>query len=176
MRYLRPVKWPGAIIICFLLVAGACRGHKQPEHRQALSPDLLVEINRELVIKEKERIESYISRKGLDMKFDSTGFWYKIIEHGSDTLLTEGDRVSLEYECSMLDGTLCYSSDRDGNLDVVIGNTDIPGGLDAALRLVGNKGEAMVILPNNLAYGLPGDGKRIPSRAALIYSFKVSKN
>ena len=144
--------------------------------KQLISNNQLVEINRELVIKEREKIESYIRRKELKMSFDSIGFWYMIIERGSETLLSAGDRVSLEYECSMLDGTLCYSSERDGNMSIVIGNTDIPTGLDAALRMLGNNAEALVILPNSLAYGLVGDGNRIPSRAALIYSFRVSKN
>jgi len=166
------------IVFGFLILisVNACRERNETRNVKKLSGEQLVEINRELVIKERERIESYISRKELKMEMSESGFWYSIIKDGAVKRLTENETVNLDYTCSLLDGTLCYSSDDDGILKLTIGKSDIPSGLDAALRLFSDGTEALVILPNSLAYGLLGDGQRIPSRSALIYHIKVSQH
>jgi hypothetical protein len=35
----------------------------------------------------------------------------------------------MEYKCSLLDGTVCYSSDEEGPEEVIVGISDIPAGL-----------------------------------------------
>lgn len=153
----------------------SCKQREDNSHNLRLSDEQLIEINRELVIKERERIESFIARKGLEAKFDAKGFWYSIVSNGNGEYAAYGEKISLDYKCSLLDGTLCYSSEMDGKMEIVIGKSDIPSGLDAAVRIIPVDSEAIVILPTNLAYGLVGDGNRIPSRSALIYSFKLSR-
>lgn len=161
-------------ILTLLITLVGCRERKGNSQNVRLSDDQLIEINRELVIKEHERIESFIARKEIDAKLDAKGFWYSIITPGSGDYPAYGEKVSLDYECRLLDGTLCYSTETDGKLEIVIGKSDIPTGLDSALRIIPMDSEAIVILPTNLAYGLVGDGNRVPSRSALIYSFKLS--
>jgi len=164
------------IILVFLLMilpASSCRNSKPEQRSIPLTEDQLVDINRELVIKEKERIESYIRRKDLDMIMTDAGIWYSVIREGEGDLLKTDNKIRLEYSCSLLDGTLCYSSENSGDLFITIGKSDIASGLDEALRLFNTGSEAIVILPSNMAYGLVGDGDRIPARAALIYRIKV---
>ncbi len=165
------------ILILFVLgsafVVSGCRSNKGSDTKISLSQDQLVNINRELVIKERERIESYIKRKGLDMKMTDAGIWYSISKNGEGDIIKGGDRVRLKYTCSLLDGTKCYSSEQDGDLIVVIGKSDIPSGLDEALRFLKKGAEAIIILPSNLAFGLIGDGDMIPARSALIYEIMV---
>lgn len=160
-------------LLFFILTLHGCKNREAEEIRVPLSNEQLININRELAIKERERIESYIHRKNLSMQMSDLGIWYSILEEGKGARLTNGSSVSLEYTCSLLDGTLCYSSDKDGILNVVIGRSEIATGLDEALRMMKLGTDAMIILPSNLAYGLVGDGDRIPSRAALFYKIKV---
>jgi FKBP-type peptidyl-prolyl cis-trans isomerase len=46
-------------------------------------------------------------------------------------------------------------------------------GLNQGLRMLKRGGEALFILPPFLAYGLKGDGNKIPSRSVLIYEIKI---
>lgn len=162
-----------SILIFFAFANSGCRVSDPPDSKTRISDEQMVNINRELVIKERERIESYIERKELDMNMSDAGIWYLISNNGSGDNLRSGDRVRLQYTCSLLDGTLCYSSDINGDLNVTIGRSDIPSGLDEALRILKTGSEAIIILPSNMAFGLVGDGDRIPARAALIYELKV---
>lgn len=162
-----------SLITVLTLVIAGCKHDESKKTRAKLSDEQLVNVNRELVIKERERIESYISRKGLDMEMTDAGIWYSITANGEGDRLGGGDRVRLEYTCSLLDGTLCYSSDINGDMIITIGKSDIPAGLDLALRLLNTASRALIILPSNMAFGLVGDGDRIPARAALIYEIAV---
>jgi len=80
----------------------------------------------------------------------------------------------MHYECSLLDGTLCYDSSETGPKEVVLGRTDIEAGLNEGLRMLKRGGEALFILPPFLAYGLVGDGKKIPSRSIIVYKIKIA--
>lgn len=159
--------------LLLMLVSTGCKNSGSKETISSISDDQLVNINRELVIKERERIESYIRRKGLDMKMTDSGIWYSLIQNGEGDKPVSGDRLRLEYSCSLLDGTLCYSSELNGDMNITVGKSDIPAGLDVALMLLNAGSRAIIIIPSNMAYGLVGDGDRIPARAALIYEIIV---
>jgi len=165
------------ILLTVVQVVVACTGNRPPEKEEAKPPtqEQLVEINREMVIKERERIESYITRKNLEMTCTETGLWYAITEAGSGEEPGKGTRIVIDYDCSLLDGTLCYSSDADGSLEIIPGKTDIPPGLDEGVRFLSEGSEALFILPSYLAYGLTGDRNKIPSHATLVYKVKVVK-
>ncbi len=135
----------------------------------------LEELNRYMVEKDRDRIISYIERKGLSMEEDKLGLWYGNIIEGRGSIIKGNDRVIFEYECSLLDGTVCYSSEEFGYKEVIVGKGDIETGLDAGLRLMKEGGEANLILPPYLAFGLKGDGKSIPSRSVLVYWLKIVK-
>ena len=156
--------------LSFLL---ACRGKDRDDNvKGRLSRDQLAEINRQLIIKDRERIMNYIERKDLDMKETDTGLWISsnIPSKGG---ISEGDHVVLEYKCSLLDGSLIYDSDRDGLLRFEVGKPDVPSGLNEGVKLLDRGSEAVMILPGYLGYGLLGDEDRIPARSVLVYRIKV---
>ncbi|HUS86596.1 MAG TPA: FKBP-type peptidyl-prolyl cis-trans isomerase [Bacteroidales bacterium] len=159
-------------ILCVIMIHG-CRNSESPDNNRKLSAEQLMEINHQLVIKDKERTENYIKRKDLKMEATTSGLWYSVISKGEGEILDEGSEVSLEYVCTLLDGTICYSSETDGLYKVIIGETEIPAGLDEGLRKLTYGSEAFFIIPSYLGYGLMGDGKRIPARAILTYKVKV---
>jgi FKBP-type peptidyl-prolyl cis-trans isomerase len=133
----------------------------------------LADLNSYFVQKDKERIQNYIERKNLGMKESPTGLWYKIIKVGRGAFFKENDRIIMDYECSLLDGTTCYSSKNIGPKEVVLGKGELEAGLNEGLRLLKPGGEAVFILPPFLAYGLLGDGKAVPPRATLIFEIKI---
>ncbi len=135
--------------------------------------DDMVGINRYIIQKDRERIQSYFERKGLIMKESQTGLWYCIIKDGEGEFFKENDRIQYEYECSLLDGTKCYSSRELGAKEIKLGKSELPAGLNEGFKLLKPGAEAILILPPFLAYGLIGDGKKIPPRATVVYKIHV---
>ena len=143
---------------------------------EKLDKEDLGEINAYLVQKDRERIINYIERKNLDMKESSTGLWYSIKYEGSGDSFKDDDRIVMNYTCSLLDGTLCYSSETLGPKQVTLGRGELEAGLNEGLRMLKPGGEATFILPPYMAFGLIGDNKAIPSRATIVYEISVLKN
>jgi FKBP-type peptidyl-prolyl cis-trans isomerase FkpA len=137
--------------------------------------DDMADLNRYMVRKDRERIQNYIERKSLSMTETNTGLWYQILKDGEGENFREKDRITMDYECSLLDGTRCYSSKELGPKSLILGQSEIEAGLNEGLRLLKPGSEAIFIIPPFLAYGLIGDRKLIPPRAVLVYNIKVRR-
>lgn len=167
----------GVILFLVLLLSFlSCRSDNSSQ-KTAVKPgkNEMADLNRFLIQKDREVIENYIERKNLTMTESPTGLWYSVNKEGNGEYLKDNDRIYMEYECSLLDGTLCYSSAELGPKDIVVGKTDLEQGLNEGLRLLKVGGEAIFILPPFLAYGLVGDGKKIPPRTSIVYSIRILK-
>ena len=138
--------------------------------------DEMADINRYIIQKDKERIQSYSERKELVLKESPTGLWYNIIKEGEGSFFKEYDRITFEYECSLLDGTRCYSSAELGPKEIILGRSELPAGLNEGFKLLKPGGLAIFVMPPFLAYGLVGDGKKIPPRSTLVYRVTVIPN
>jgi FKBP-type peptidyl-prolyl cis-trans isomerase FkpA len=163
------------ILYIFLVLALlSCRNDKTgvPGSNKPDRADM-EEVNRYLISKDRERIQSYIERKGLQMEESPTGLWYQVTEEGSGEKLRDNDRIVIEYQCSLLDGTLCYDSDQTGPLEITLGRTGIEAGLNEGLKMLKPGSKAIFILPPFLAHGLPGDGKKIPPRSVVVYNVYI---
>jgi FKBP-type peptidyl-prolyl cis-trans isomerase len=160
------------IVLTFVIVT--CRnnpGKPIPENKPGR--DEMADLNRYLVQKDRERIQNYIERKNLTMAESPTGLWYEILKEGEGEKFTDNDKVIFDYECSLLDGTRCYSSKTLGPKEVILGRSNIEPGLAEGLRMLRPGAEAIFIIPPFLAFGLPGDGKMIPSRAVIVYKVNI---
>jgi FKBP-type peptidyl-prolyl cis-trans isomerase len=113
-------------IFCFLVVTVSCKNSSR-EKIVNLKPGTneMTQLNRYFVQKDKERIKNYIERKNLEMTESPTGLWFQIINPGLGTSFTEYDRVLLNYDCSLLDGTKCYSSEIQGPKELVLGRSEM---------------------------------------------------
>jgi FKBP-type peptidyl-prolyl cis-trans isomerase FkpA len=133
----------------------------------------MADLNKYLVQKDRERIKNYIERKNLKMTESPTGLWYQIINEGNGKPFSDNDKIVMNYKCSLLDGTKCYSSDESGPKELVLGKSIMEPGLNEGLRLLKPGSEAVFIIPPYLAYGLVGDRKMIPSRAVIVYNVNI---
>ncbi|NSW94416.1 MAG: FKBP-type peptidyl-prolyl cis-trans isomerase [Bacteroidales bacterium] len=166
------------LFLFFVLLATTSSCNGRPEQTGTMKKpgsDEMAELNAFLVQKDRERIENYILRKNLKMSETETGLWYSVIKEGNGEYLTDNDLIVLEYECSLLDGTICYSSDESGPKEIVIGKTKIEQGLDQGLRMLKRGSEAILIIPPFLGYGFVGDGGKIPPRSIIVYKIKILK-
>ena len=164
------------ILSTVLLVAisciTSCKVEKTIKREPGLSQEQLIEINRELLMKDRDRILDYINRKGLSMTETVTGLWHQIIKEGKGNI-ESGNRIKLEYDLSLLDGRSIYSSEKEGELSFSVDRSDVPSGLNEGVQLLGLDAEAIFIIPSYLAYGMLGDDRGIPPRSILVYTIKV---
>lgn len=162
------------VFIIFLFAFGACKNNSEKRITNTRpGKNEMSDLNRYFVQKDRERIQNYIERKNLKMTESPTGLWYQIIKGGSGDTYTDSDIVIFDYECSLLDGTKCYSSKKPGPKEVILGRSKMEPGLNEGLRILKPGAEAIFIMPPFLAYGLIGDGKMIPSRAIIVYNVNI---
>lgn len=133
----------------------------------------MADLNRYFVQKDRERILNYIERKNLKMVESPTGLWYQILKEGEGNKFVESDKITFDYECSLLDGTKCYSSKDLGPKELFLGKSEMEQGLNEGLRMLKPGAEAVFIIPPFLGYGLIGDRKMVPSRAIIVYNVNI---
>jgi FKBP-type peptidyl-prolyl cis-trans isomerase FkpA len=170
MNYIKTSKYFCSIIFLFLLLT-ACKNKPVSisETDRQDNASKFVDINRALVKKDQQRILGYIERMNLKMKETGTGLWYEIVNEGTGRFAKKGDLATIEYSVSLLDGTTCYSSKTEGPKTFKIGMGGVESGLEEGILLMTLGSKAKFIMPPHLAHGLPGDGKKIPARAILVY-------
>jgi len=133
----------------------------------------LMNVNKMLIAKDSDLIVKYAKRHSWELKMTKTGLWYQIYERGSDKPIKRQNIVSINYRVSLLDGTLCYTSDSLGVKTFKVGQGGIERGIDEGVLMMHQCDKAHFILPPHLAYGLLGDQKNIPARATIVYDVEV---
>lgn len=161
------------IVTLLLTFVFSCRQAPEQKNLQMPGKKEMADLNRYLVQKDRERIENYIERRDLKMTESPTGLWYQIRSEGCGKYLADNEGIVIEYNCSLLDGTICYSSKENGPEEVIIGRGEMAAGLYQGLKMLKPGGEAVFILPPYLAYGLKGDGNKIPARSIIVYEIKI---
>lgn len=167
----------GCVTIVLTLMFGSCKsGKKQytPVNQNEYKENL-VKANRGLVEMDQDRINAYVKRRGWDMKVTETGMWYQIIESNTGDSARQGKIVHLKYQLSLLDGTICYSSDSTGNLIFKAGHGGVETGLEEAVLMMKTNDRGRFIMPPHLAHGLLGDDNKIPPRSTIVYQIELLK-
>lgn len=142
----------------------------KPDNRQQ---EHFIALNRYLLERDMILIDNYARRNQLKLIRTSSGLSYQIIRHGTGQKVITNEQVSFAYKLSLLDGTLCYSSDSTGIKTITIGTGLIERGLDEGLTYLHLGDSAIFILPPHLAYGVIGDGKCIPPRSCIVYQVRI---
>jgi len=168
------------LLFAYLFVFSACNEKKQQKkHMTKKELDKydkpLEAANRYLATVDAERIESFAKRRNWDMKMTEAGLWYQIYEKGSGPKAKTGQVALLDYKISLLDGTLCYSSDSLGTKSFAIGHGGVESGLEEGILLLHQGDKARFIMPPFKAHGLLGDMKKIPARSIIVYEIELLK-
>jgi FKBP-type peptidyl-prolyl cis-trans isomerase FkpA len=166
-----------AYLLVFLFLSGCSHKTDKPITEQQFqeTEKALVDVNRMLVKKDKQKITDYIQKHNLRLQESESGLWYGIVNKGNGPLVSENSQVMLNYKVSLLDGTKCYDSDSLGSKQFIVGKGGVEAGLDEGIRFLNEGSEAILIIPPHLAFGLQGDGDKIPARSVIIYHIKLLK-
>jgi len=135
----------------------------------------LIKINKNTIRNEEQEINDYIARHHYkNIKITGTGLRYLIYEKGNDKKKVENNAiVKLNYTVGFLNGNACYSSSIDGPLVFQIGKAQVESGLEEGIKMLKEGDKAIFIIPYLLAYGMIGDGDRIPAGATLVYNVEL---
>ena len=124
--------------------------------------------------KVKENEEKVIEGLTAEMKKTNTGLYYKITKDGIGPFPSKGDKVSVHYKGTLLDGTVFDSSyQRNQPIEFDIGLGQVIAGWDEGIMLLNKGAGARFIIPSNLAYGSRGAGGIIPPNSTLIFEVEL---
>ena len=163
--------------VALLLLFAAC-GSPQPQAPQGTAPvsrdrQMLQDVNRYLHEREQDVLASYVVRYQLDMTLAPSGYYYQVVEQGGGAAVAEGSAAHLHGWVRLIDGTLCYTYVAQSPLSVRVGaHTDYKA-LNTALIGLREGAKVRFVFPSHLAFGLLGDGDKIPPRSALVCEFVV---
>lgn len=156
-------------MILMVLMTGCL--HK-PDKKSVSKPDArpdLIEMNRSYISKDRETISDYVAGSNLKFHETGTGLWYSMISKGEGATVKTGDNVTYDYECTLINGDPCYS----GTKTLRVGYAGAESGVTEGLQLMRPGSDFLFIIPPYLAYGITGDGNRIPGRSILLYRIRV---
>lgn len=167
-------------IIVFSFAANGCK----PKYNQSDKPgnasfpdqESIYRSNQLMIRQNAVLIRELAAKKGWNLTETGTGVFYQVL--GSRKMVRSrniepGDRLSLSFKLSLLDGTECYSSDNQGVKKFVVEKSEAEPGLHEVMQLLQPGDSARVILPPHRAFGLAGDGNCIPPQAILIYEIRI---
>lgn len=129
--------------------------------------------NKYLTTLDAERIANYAKRRKWDLIETQSGLWYQIYEKGNGTKAKPGQIAVLNYKISLLDGTVCYTSDSAGVKEFSIGHGGVESGLEEGILLLNAGDKARFIMPPFKAHGLLGDMEKIPPRSIIVYELEL---
>ena len=135
--------------------------------------EILLRVNQQLVEEDAEEIRTYAERNGWQLKTTESGLSYMIYRNGQGEKATVGKTVTLEYTVSLLDSTICYTSEQLGQKVFRLGHGEQETGLEEGVLLMRVGDKARLFLPPHLAHGFTGDGDCIPRRSIILYDVEL---
>jgi FKBP-type peptidyl-prolyl cis-trans isomerase FkpA len=160
-------------IISFLMIACVENEKQKPKIDVEKIKDTLVKVNHQLVGNEAEDIENYIARYHWKMEKTGTGLRYFIYKKGNGIKAEKDKYAKIKYKVNLINGEPCYSSDKEGPKEFLIGKAEVESGLEEGILLMKVGDKAKFIIPSHLAFGLLGDENKIPKRATLVYDVEL---
>lgn len=114
------------------------------------------------------------NKKKEGVKVTPSGLQYKVLKSGSGATPKYTDQVTVNYEGSLIDGTVFDSSYKRGE-PIAFGVGQVIKGWTEALQLMKEGDTWMLYIPSNLAYGAQGAGRDIGPNETLIFKVELIK-
>jgi FKBP-type peptidyl-prolyl cis-trans isomerase len=123
--------------------------------------------------KNREEGEAYLAANAArsEVMTTASGLQYEVITQGSGAKPGPEDAVSVNYEGTLVDGTVFDSSYRNGRPIEFMLNAVISGWTEG-LQLMNEGSTYRFVIPSGLAYGPNGSGP-IPPEATLIFTVEL---
>ena len=125
---------------------------------------------------EPAKLAKFIKENNITVEPTESGMYFIEIKEGDGIFPKAGDRVSVEYVGTLLDGTEFESSLIRGKpYSFVVGAKAVIDGWEEAILKMKEGGKARIIIPSSLAYGGATKGKLITYHSPLIFEIELLK-
>lgn len=162
------------ILFSLVVLLSSCKHSTDPagiEEEKLREP--LIQFNKTAAEIESEQIEAFLQRRQWNTEKSGTGLRYYIYKKGNGPQAVNGQVARVNFEISLINGTICYSTKDSGPREFKIGGSEVESGLHEGITYLQVGDKAKLILPSHLAYGLIGDQEKIPPRATIIYDIEL---
>lgn len=151
----------------FFLVA--CTEQEPEKFEVDWSKEKSTKLHQNLAKEEDVDIRLFLARHAdWQMKKTGSGLQYFIYENGDGDSVQVGNVVQIEYEISLLDGSICYSTADDEIEEFVVDRAQIESGIQEGVKLLKKGDKVKFIFPSHLGHGLIGDMNKIPPLTPLV--------
>ncbi len=175
---------PVKILFAFLMICFSCgpgeninkNNHSQNKqfNRDTLK-NQFIKANKQIVQKESDEMDYYAKSHQMAFVHTKAGIRYFVYQPSvKGDSLTDSTTITMHYKVSLLDGTECYSSKKDGVKTIRIGHEDVESGIHKALLYLKRGDKALILIPSHLAHGLLGDFKKIPPQMPILYDVEIN--
>jgi len=165
------------LISCFSILTSSCNDkpkQKQIEINSSKLKEDVIKANKPAVVMEQDEINAYIKSHGYTMQSSGTGLRYMFIKQNAKGKKIETkNEIKVNYKVWLLDGTLCYSSDKNGPKIFAVGADNVESGVHEGVKLMREGEKALFVLPAHLAFNLIGDRDKIPPKSAVVYEIEI---
>ena len=162
------------ILVASLLIFTACHSDPpmviQPGQKTVDLKEHMINANKTIAQAEETSINEYVSRRGWPVTKLEDGIRVWEYSKGSGKQIGYEDSVAVVYTIEAINGKTIYKDVRE---EFVAGRRQKMIGLDHAVLQFHYGSRAKVILPSSLAYGIGGDGDRIPQSAILVIDIQI---
>lgn len=126
------------------------------------------------IAEEKARQAAALDKVSAGFEQTESGLRYQLIQKGSGKKAGKGDKVSVHYEGSLLNGQVFDSSyKRNQPIEFQLGIGQVIPGWDEGIGLLHVGDKARFVIPSDLAYGSAGAGGVIPPNAPLLFDVEL---
>lgn len=167
------MKYSFCVLLGIALIFQSC-GEEEKQQNIEWTKEQSVELNKSWSEDEEYVIQKFLERRpDWKMTESGTGLRYMVYEHGEGDSARAGWFAKVEYEISLLDGTVCYSSDSTGAESFLIDRSEVESGLQEGIKYMRVGDRAKLIIPSHLAHGLLGDMDKIPPLETVIFDIHL---
>ncbi|MBN8702957.1 MAG: FKBP-type peptidyl-prolyl cis-trans isomerase [Bacteroidetes bacterium] len=161
-------------ITLFLFVLLSCNNNKGRKNvSESTLKEPLIDANKKMVKQESDEIDQYVKLQGWKMRTSGSGLRYMIYDTTNKPFAQNGQMAKVKYKISLLDGTVCYSSEKNGFKEFLIGQDHVESGLHEGIRYMKEGEKALFVMPSHLAHGLSGDNDKVPPRSSLVFDIEL---
>jgi len=160
----------------FSLVLSSCTQEEKKE-----KPIDYKQVNEGMILRNKiwheqemMDIDAFVKRHKWNVITTGTGLKYVIYESKDTTApkAKEGMLVKVNYSISLLNDSICYTSEGEPQ-EFLVGMDNVESGLHEGVTYLHIGDKAKIILSSNLAFGLIGDMDQIPPQSPLVYDIEL---
>ncbi|MDD4738780.1 MAG: FKBP-type peptidyl-prolyl cis-trans isomerase [Bacteroidales bacterium] len=151
------------------------RESPKEESKEEKVDNTLLKVNQVANEKEIQKIKGYIQRRKWQMQHIKEGVFVESLLEGKGKTITSNSIVTINCKIELLDGTKVFDSKIDGAKVIDLKSEQDVVGLVYVLNGLKEKTKLRAVVPSFLAFGLKGDGDRIPKRSSLVYEIEIKE-